>query len=249
MTSLKPRASTRISIQWEGEPATEETDTLVLTLTFGYTGKDIRLREQYNGHKLEVLRKLVREQLAPVMKDLPALTFIPTISSVPAPPPGVEVLPDQGTFKTMPNGDVEEYGTMFNWATGRNQEYIEVWRRLSLRSPLAAGEHATDTTFLLLKRKQSSTWPRVQSFVGHIGQYGLGISRIQDTSESDPRFLGWREVFDFEQAGWERVYTVGSREEVDLYLPSLNSFSKPDHLRREGETVSVQNEDWILECR
>lgn len=46
MPSLKPRASTRISIQWQGEPALEETDTLVLTFPGSYL--DLRIYRQ--GH-------------------------------------------------------------------------------------------------------------------------------------------------------------------------------------------------------
>lgn len=150
----------------------------------------------------------------------------------------------------MPNGDVEEYGTMFNPDTGRNQEYIEVWRRLSLRSPLSVAGHSTgDAASLLLERTPSLPWPKAQSFLGHIGQHGLGISRIQDTADSDPRFLAWREVFDFERPAWERIYTVGSREEVNLYLPSLNDVPKPDVLPGKGETISLQNEDWIVKFR
>lgn len=185
-----------------------------------------------------------------MIQDLPSLTFLPTISSVPAPPPNIEILPDQGTFRTKPNGDVEEYGTMFNPDTGCNQDYIEVWRRLSLQSPLSVGKHSTDnTTCLLLERTPCMEWPRVQSFLGHIGQYGLGISRIQDTADSEPRFFAWREVFDFENVVWKRVFSVGSQAEVDLYLPSLNSVHGADGLPKEGETTTIQNMEWVVKCR
>jgi hypothetical protein len=41
MASLKPRASIRISIQWQGQPAAEETETLVLTFPGSYL--DLRI--------------------------------------------------------------------------------------------------------------------------------------------------------------------------------------------------------------
>ncbi|KAJ9118129.1 hypothetical protein QFC22_004031 [Naganishia vaughanmartiniae] len=250
MTSLQPRASTRISIQWEGEPATEATDTLVLT----YPGLYLDLRVYREGHPSEGSIQWAQAGIVDEAEEdtdgLPSLTFVPTISSVAPPPLDVKVLPDQGTFKTMPNGDVEEYGTMFNPDTGRNQGYIEVWRRLSLQSPSSTNKYSKDdTTSLLLEQTPSSHWPRAQSFLGHIGQYGLGISRVKDTVDSDPRFLAWREVFDFEKAVWERTHTVGDREEVDLYLPSLNSVPQREDLPRGGETVSVANGDWILKRR
>lgn len=45
------------------------------------------------------------------------------------PDTGVE---DQGSFDTLPNGDVTETGRMSNPATGQIEPYVETWRRFTM---------------------------------------------------------------------------------------------------------------------
>ncbi|KAI5452583.1 hypothetical protein NCC49_000744 [Naganishia albida] len=240
MEPIKPRASTRISIQWSDQPAAEETDTLVLTFPWQY----LDLRVYRSGHPQEGTIQWAQaghvEQL-PSTKDSPALEFRPVISSVPAPPPGIEPLPDQGTFGTLPNGDVEERGKMFNPSERENQDYIEVWRRLALDGTWNEGG---DPPCLLLECPPGDAEPEVHAFVGRIGPYALGIARI--ASPNDPsatRFIAWREMYDAEESVWRRVCSVGLEEEATQYLPSMGVFTCGSHV---GLKQVVGEREWAV---
>jgi hypothetical protein len=157
---------------------------------------------------------------------------------VPAPPPEIEPLPDQGTFRTLPNGDVEERGKMFDPSAGENQDYIEVWRRLALdpRNDGIAGPPC-----LLLECPPGEREPNIHAFVGHIGPHALGIARIASPGKaSGARFLAWRETYDPDRGGWRRVCTVGDEEEVAKYLPSVSVF-----VGERGKPVSAGRE-WVV---
>lgn len=258
MEPIKPRASTRISIQWSDQPAAEETDTLVLTFPRQY----LDLRVYRSGHPQEgtiqwaqaghveqlpsTKGKALPQQshstpLIPSAIDSPALEFRPVISSVPAPPPGIEPLPDLGTFGTLPNGDVEERGKMFNPSEGENQDYIEVWRRLALDG---GRNESRDPPCLLLECLPGDAEPEVHAFVGRIGPYALGIARI--ASPNDPsatRFIAWREMYDAEESVWRRVCSVGLEEEATQYLPSMGVFTCGSHV---GLKQVVGGREWAV---
>lgn len=168
-----------------------------------------------------------------------SLEFIPRITSVPAPPPDVERLPDQGTFRTLANGDVEERGTMFNPMTVRNESYVEVWRRMALRSPHGKGGHPGS---LLVERFDAGDG--VRAFVGYIGQFALGIARIESGDGSG--FIAWREEFDFDEGAWRRVVSVGEEEALKRYVPLIGSFLPDGPLPGGDCTMVVDGHEWAV---
>jgi hypothetical protein len=172
--------------------------------------------------------------------EIPSLEFIPLINSIPPPPPHIEKLPDQGSFRTLPDGDVEERGKMYNPKTVRNEEYIEVWRRMGLRST------GSGTASLLVQRVSSGVEPGVQAYVGYIEQFALGIARIEGPEEDGGRFIAWREEFDFEAGEWRRVFGIGSEEELVRYVPSVSEFMIDGTSGPKDGKIAIRGQDWVV---
>lgn len=133
---------------------------------------------------------------------------------------------------------------MYNPKTVRNEEYIEVWRRMGLRS--TSGGTASDTPSLLVERVPSGTKPGVRAYVGYIGQFALGIARIEETEEDGGRFIARREEYDFEAGEWRRVFSVGSEEELARYVPSVSGFLLATSSRVENGKIVVGGQDWVV---
>lgn len=255
MQAIQPRVSKRISIQWAGQEAAEETDTLVLTFPTHYL--DLRVYRQGHAQEGQVewaqagevkhIDDGAGEYVAPRVRgrlilfpETPSLEFIPLINSVPPPPPDIEKLPDQGSFRTLSNEDVEERGTMFNPKTIRNENYIEIWRRMALRSPYA-GQSAHPPS--LLVGRSPSDADRVQAYVGYIGQFALGIACIE-RSGGEGRFIAWREEYD-SKGKWRRVFSIGSDGELARYVPSVSSFA-PGSLHDRDSKIVAEGPEWIV---
>jgi hypothetical protein len=77
-------------------------------------------------------------------------------------------VPDQGSFITLPNGDVSETGVMHNLATGKTEPYEEVWRRF----PREEGDYC------VLERVGGDRGAK--AFVGRVGVRALGLSMDAD---------------------------------------------------------------------
>jgi hypothetical protein len=136
-------------------------------------------------------------------------------------------VPDQGSFITLPNGDVSETGVMHNLATGKTEPYEEVWRRF----PREEGDYC------VLERVGGEE--RAKAFVGRVGTRALGLSM-----DADGGFHGWREEKD--GSGWRRVYEFNgdTGDTGDAGLPSL-----PDPIPaewKEGQEVELGGSTWIV---
>lgn len=189
-----------------------------------------------------VARPWVDSSLARLAEP-PSLEFIPRITSLPAPPSDIEQLPDQGTFRTLANGDVEEVGTMFNPRTVRNESYVEVWRRMGLRS--CHGGEGVHPGSLLVER--SDPGDGVHAFVGYIGQFALGIARIASGDRTG--FIAWRDEFDFDEGAWRRVVSIGEEAALERYVPPIGSFL-PDgphgRLPSGNRNIIVDGREWAV---
>lgn len=76
-------------------------------------------------------------------------------------------MPDQGTFATLPNGDVSETGVMYNPKTQRYQKYVEVWRRYAT---------VPETRYCLLERIEPNG-SSDKHFAGRVGSFALRLSQ------------------------------------------------------------------------
>lgn len=105
--------------------------------------------------------------------------------------------PDEGSFETLPNGDVLETGSMANPdAGGAIQEYEEVWRRFPIDQ-----EQIEVAIFAREDEK---------AFVGRVGKWEVGMS---EALEGEDGFAAWR----FEEeptSDWTEVARVGSAKRV-----------------------------------
>jgi hypothetical protein len=133
---------------------------------------------------------------------------------------------------------------MYNPKTVRNEEYIEVWRRMGLRSTVSGT--ASDTASLLVQRVSSGGEPGVQAYVGFIGQFALGIARIGGPEEDGGRFVAWREEYDFEAGEWRRVFGIGFEEELVRYVPSVSGFVLDGSSRIKDGKIVVGGQDWVV---
>ncbi|KAK4333915.1 hypothetical protein RTBOTA2_002634 [Rhodotorula toruloides] len=179
-----------LSLRWPPEPPTEEEEVLVVQGRSGFF-LDLRVKQrrleladgshkQANAAKgnCEVTWATAgwKEVLAPRPgEDHPRARFTPVIDSRrPASssrsrtsPPPDDSPPDEGSFKTLPNGDVLERGEMVNPETGKIAAYEEVWRRL----PLSQDDGPPRIVILECVGDEADG----KAFVGRVGDYKLGM--------------------------------------------------------------------------
>jgi len=120
---MTARLSTRVSIRWLPEPASEDTDTRVLSV--GGFFVDVRVRTADKS-----IDWAMAGQRIVLSKDPLKCKFTHIVDSL-----GLTA-PDEGDFQDLPNGDALETGTMP--CPHRNNamtDYEEVWRPL----PFPAG--------------------------------------------------------------------------------------------------------------
>ncbi|KAK8858951.1 hypothetical protein IAR55_003182 [Kwoniella newhampshirensis] len=235
------RASTRISITWSDAPPIEDTDTLVLTID-GYS-LDMRVFVSGPG-KGEIDWSTVArvDELEGSTAANPSLRWTHLIDSRPP-----SSLPDQGTFTTLPNGDVVEEGIMFNPKSSENEPYQEVWRRLKQEpnAPYLVLEQIIDSHSDVSLRGEEEGGEEVEAeeegvFLGRVGENALGIAKLK--SESEHKFIAWRDRS--EQGAWNRIYEFGEKELVGQILPSLPAEIPSDWVK--GETVDFGGKKWIV---
>ena len=126
---------------------------------------------------------------------------------------------------TCPNGDVEEMGRMYNPDTGREEDYVEVWRRY----PQPKGAE-----YCVLEREDG------KAFLGRVGERALGIA----WTRQDDGVMVWRD--EWVDEAWKRLYEDGAtgEEEMERVLPRL-----PEVLPRswtEGRSVSLREAEWVI---
>ncbi|ODN80027.1 hypothetical protein L202_03889 [Cryptococcus amylolentus CBS 6039] len=216
---MAARASTRISIAWSGAAPVEDTDTLVLTIG----GYSLDLRVFISGPDKDNIDWATVAKVAELPESTaenPQLRWDHIIDSRPP-----SSLPDQGTFQTLPSGDVEERGIMFNPKTGLNEDYIETWRRFA--QPAAAG-------YFVLEREadgEEGVW-----FLGRTGDRALGLGKVGD------EFWGWRD--ELKDGAWTRLYTFGPSDKLQHLLPAL-PIEIPESWKK-GVPVTLGESGWIV---
>ena len=131
--------------------------------------------------------------------------------------------PDEGTFITLSNGDVEERGKILNPASGEVEDYVEVWRRFLQKQ---------GAEYCVLERDDGG------AFLGRIGVMALGIAR----GDGDGLLI-WRDELVGEE--WKRIFESGSsEEEMETKLPSLRD-ALPES-SREGDLVQLGGRRWTI---
>lgn len=164
----------------------------------------------------------------------PIINFIPLVTSRPPQPAHIPILPDEGSFTTLPNGDVKEVGVMFNPDTVSNEPYEEVWRRLEVNE----GSGGEKCVFLL---ESADGGPR--AFFGRIGQYAMWISH--DPSGKFPQppqrhrvpgitAMSWVKA---ESGIWEKTFSSGEKEEGEGQFEELEGL-------RQGDQIIWGNRRW-----
>ncbi|GAA6027471.1 hypothetical protein JCM8097_007879 [Rhodosporidiobolus ruineniae] len=151
-----------------------------------------------------------KEFLPPLKgEDRPRARFTPIIdsrspsfgrsSASSSTPPPADSSPDEGSFETLPNGDVLEKGEMLNPDSGRVEPYEEVWRRLPLTWD------GSEAKITILERDDEDG----RAFLGRVGDWEVGM--VDGKSGFG---VVWRER---RRGEWEDVH----RNEAGVGLPSL----------------------------
>ncbi|EGU11844.1 Proteophosphoglycan 5 [Rhodotorula toruloides ATCC 204091] len=159
---MDPLVSTRLSLRWPPEPPTEEEEVLVVQGRSGFF-LDLRVKQR----RLELADGSHKQ--ANAAKGNCEVTWATAgWKEVLAPRPGEDDSPpDEGSFKTLPNGDVLERGEMVNPETGKIAAYEEVWRRL----PLSQDDGPPRIVILECVGDEADG----KAFVGRVGDYKLGM--------------------------------------------------------------------------
>lgn len=119
--------------------------------------------------------------------------------------------PDEGSFSTLPNGDVLEQGEMRRPETGEITPYRELWRRLPLISR-GDGESAPVRVVLL-----ESTAGTEKTLLGRVGDFEVGIAqRSARVDARIRRYSGGSWVTTSETCGSDQAAPFPSLDAVDL---------------------------------
>ncbi|WWD17571.1 hypothetical protein CI109_102012 [Kwoniella shandongensis] len=231
MSPAPARASTRISITWSDRPPLEDTDTLVLTIE----GYSLDLRVFVDGPQNgEIDWSTVArvDEVEGSTEANPTLRWTHLIDNRPP-----SSLPDQGKFRTLPNGDVVEEGIMFNPKTDKNEPYEEVWRRLS-QSPQAPYLVLESISVPSGGSHEESNEQGV--FLGRVGENALGIAKLQPQGT----FVAWRDRLGDGSSTWKRVYEFGEKQLVEKVLPSLPEQTPDDWVV--GKEVELGGQKWVV---
>ena len=113
-------------------------------------------------------------------------------------------LPDQGSFTTLPNGDVSERGVMYNPKTNLIEDYVEIWRRIPIKSLFTK-------TVTLLERADIDNG---KAYIGQYGDHALGVG-----VSVMGRFQAWRAEWDSGRGEWRVVYDFGGAVDALGILP------------------------------
>ncbi|GAA5850206.1 hypothetical protein JCM9279_003565 [Rhodotorula babjevae] len=239
---MDPLASTRISICWPPEPHGEPEDVLVISGREGLyldlridkvacstsptprkasSGADPRIGWATAGHKAFLPLEPGEEHPRARFTALLDSRLSPSASSS-SPTAAAAVLPDEGSFAPLHNGDVLETGSMMRPETGLVAPYEEVWRRLPV---------APDARVVFLELIPAPGAPHEQAYVGRVGEYELGVARDVGGTFGAVR----RERR--EDGRWETVFEAGE----GARLPSLADFDVP---RDSGSEVELAGRTW-----
>jgi hypothetical protein len=112
---------------------------------------------------------------------------------------------------------------MFNPETGKDEPYIETWRRFTLKP---------GAEVLLLESVSGD-----KAFLGRVDEWALGLSKTADS------FLAWRDKLD--NAGWTRQTQIGldGREGVLPALP-LDVAHRDEWSR--SSVVELGGRKWVV---
>ncbi|GJN89128.1 hypothetical protein Rhopal_002102-T1 [Rhodotorula paludigena] len=182
---MEPLVSTRVSLRWPPGPAAELEDVLVIQ---GRSGFFLDLRTRRTSSQLvpgEGGRSTPSTQDAQVEwatagwkvllppetgENHPRTRFDAVIDSRRSsshPTSDDRPASDEGSFETLPDGDVLEHGVMLRPETGNSAPYEEVWRRL----PLARDRQPPRILILEARDDQRHE----HAFLGRVGDYELGL--------------------------------------------------------------------------
>lgn len=128
---------------------------------------------------------------------------------------------DEGTFESLPNGDVNETGTMYNPKTDKYEPYIETWRRY---------KETPGAEYCVLERIGEG-----QAFLGRVGDRALGLAKAESEVYS-----AWRD--ELQESKWIRRFQISGQGIATL--PQL-----PVHLPEEwseGSQVQLGGHSWIV---
>lgn len=193
--------STRISIQWGQNEPSEPTDTLVLTSP-GNHYVDVRLFKKDHSPQWVFTGKVIES----VNSDGEQVqTFTHEVDST-----NQEIM-DSGIFKLLENGDEKETGRMKNPETGKEDDYIEIWRQLdpTQREPVRASSVSSGTKSFVLT-KTDSEGSITGKFI-RIGSWAQGVARVQGE-------IHYIRVFHGDDGSPEIIDKVGAWPEEILHL-------------------------------
>ncbi|KIW02723.1 uncharacterized protein PV09_06157 [Verruconis gallopava] len=227
------RASTRVSIRWLPDPASEETDTLVLSVDGYYV--DLRVRKSDGA--IDWL--LAGERIVdPENTSKVKFTHIIDSNHDPRDP---HPAPDVGEFSKLPNGDDLETGQMPNPAAGgKMMAYEEVWRELNWK----VSPENTDMNWILeaLDNHDDNDDLRCKTFYAKVGRYYLAAQKKE--RNHDAQFAAIRQDFQPETREWKVIYQIGDTSRLARYSAEdeeiTNAWSLADQVQYGGESCVVR---------
>lgn len=127
-----------------------------------------------------------------------------------------------GSFKTLPNADVEERGTMYNPETQQNEEYVEIWRRHFT---------AVGAAFFVLESKTDTG----EFYLGRVGTRALGLG-VTKAGE----YVAWRA--DLVEGNWDVVFKQDQSGALPM-MPSDPSWLKGTVM---GDKITLRDREWVV---
>ncbi|KAE8317159.1 hypothetical protein BDV41DRAFT_526924 [Aspergillus transmontanensis] len=239
------RLSTRISLRWLPEPASETTDTIVMSVKGWYV--DLRVDKKSGNIDWAIAGQRVVDS-----SDSRRVQFTHEIDSHNS---FDDV--DCGTFTTLPNGDDLETGSMSrpDLPGAPVTEYEEVWRELSFREgpegpgkgvswvleskhdlELGEGQEVeVSRTFLAriwgtyLAVRQRQVYVRLVGSKDVVVKTGKGVSARREEWDSS--------------AGWSAKYVLGLEGDI---LPSAQDVEANEQLRTPGGPILIKGEPYTI---
>ncbi|KAB8258534.1 hypothetical protein BDV32DRAFT_151351 [Aspergillus pseudonomiae] len=239
------RLSTRISIRWLPEPASETTDTIVMSVKGWYV--DLRIDKKSGDIDWAIAGQRVTDS-----SDPRRVQFTHEIDSHNS---FDDV--DCGTFTTLPNGDDLETGSMArpDVPGAPVTEYEEVWRELTFKEgPEGSGQGASwvleskhdikvgegeevevSRTFLAriwgsyLAVRQKQVYARLPGSTDAVVKAGKGVSARREEWDAS--------------TGWSAKYVLGLEGDS---LPSAKDIEANEQLRTPGGTILVNGEPYTV---
>eukprot|EP01118_Nematostelium_gracile_P005947 TRINITY_DN1898_c0_g1_i1.p1 TRINITY_DN1898_c0_g1~~TRINITY_DN1898_c0_g1_i1.p1 ORF type:complete len:208 (+),score=54.12 TRINITY_DN1898_c0_g1_i1:1-624(+) len=199
MKRRQPLISTRLFIKWGDEPASEPTDTLVLTFSKFF----IDLRVCKSDSSIDWAICGIKDSLGIGEDGKPRFRWTHFLDSH-----GPQLTPDEASFDEPEGYEINESGEMTNPNTNKIESYIERWKRF----PIQKG-----STVLMLETTSDDD----KIFVGRIAGQMIGIRKHGENISA--------RRCELKEGKWETIHKIGDEDCIpDLPLENPIEWKEGD---------------------